>query len=282
MKKRINRHFIRRKIGFAIVGSVLGFVLANASAVQPTAGHAVPKPAWPDNGIAQRILPNAMTMFVENDHGKLRAWVVSEPAGGENVEALDFFSGQKMKVKVDREDDGHQEQSFTDPEGKFHSSIGQDYEFSGTASPLELPGINFGGSSIYLKNDKDGCYARLNSTISIDNRDSKSTPKWSKFPIYHSMSGPKECTTGSFHSSITSAIDLNDGTFLAAEGCFVFRLKKSDLSPAGSAPALSVFAEKEVRDAVSQIKNKSIQNPTGYLADALELPTSSNLSCKDD
>ena len=150
----MNTHFFQRTIGVALVRSALGFAVANASAAQPTAGHAVPKPAWPDNGIAQRMLPNASMMFVENDHGKLRAWVVSEPPGGENEEALDFFSGQKMKVKVDREEDGHQEQSFTDSEGKFHSSIGNYYEFSGISMPIELSGINFEGLNIHLKNKK--------------------------------------------------------------------------------------------------------------------------------
>ncbi|UKR53706.1 hypothetical protein K4A87_07525 [Xanthomonas fragariae] len=283
MKKRINRHFIRRKIGFAIVGSVLGFALANASAVQPTAGHAVPKPAWPDNGIAQRILPNAMTMFVENDHGKLRAWVVSEPAGEENVEALDFFSGQKMKVKVDREDDGHQEQSFTDPEGKFHSSIGQDYAFSGTSPPIDLPGISFDGNNIFLEPSKNYCSSNLIATSSERNyvTGEKPASTWNKFAIYHEMGNPKACSGGSFNSKITSALDLNDGTFLAIEGCFVFRLRKSDLSPVGSAPALRLIDESAMRLAINQAKKNNIQDVTAYIIKTLVPPTAIELSCKE-
>ncbi|UKR53704.1 hypothetical protein K4A87_07510 [Xanthomonas fragariae] len=281
MKKRINRHFIRRKIGFAIVGSVLGFALANASAVQPTAGHAVPKPAWPDNGIAQRILPNAMTMFVENDHGKLRAWVVSEPAGEENVEALDFFSGQKMKVKVDREDDGHQEQSFTDPEGKFHSSIGQDYAFSGISMPIELPGINFGGDNIFIKSSATYCSSSLSATHPEYKNNTKESSKfyWNKFAIHHVMGVPK-CPNGMFESEITSALDLNDGTFLAVENCFVFRLRKSDLSAVGSAPALRVIDVDEVRAALDQAKVSRIEDTTSYLVKTLNLPITAELSCK--
>ncbi|WP_235429754.1 hypothetical protein, partial [Xanthomonas sp. GPE 39] len=240
------------------------------------------KPVWPDNGIAQRMLPNASMMFVENEHGKLRAWVVSEPPGGDNVEALDFFTGQKIKVKVAREKDGRQYVMFTDGNGILHAPEDKKPQASVNSMPMELAGISLEGSNLSIKNKTNGCYVRLNSTISINDANSKSAKNWSKFPIYHSMSGPKNCTTGSFHSEITSALDLNDGTFLAIEGCFVFRLRKSDLSPIGLAPALRIVDEKEVRDAIAKIKNENIQDATGYLADTLKLPTVPGLSCKED
>jgi hypothetical protein len=75
---------------------------------------------------------------------------------------------------------------------------------------------------------------------------------------------------------------LNDGTFLAVEGCFVFRLRKSDLSPVGSAPALRVLDEGAVQAAINQSKGKNIQDATAYIAKALNLPIAPELSCKVD
>jgi hypothetical protein len=107
------------------LGAALGLSLGTSSLAQSATSHTSTKPTWPDNGVAQRMFPNGSTMFVDNDHGKLRAWVLSEAAGGENVEALDFFSGQRMKVKVDLEENGKQGQSFTDAKGGFHSTVGR-------------------------------------------------------------------------------------------------------------------------------------------------------------
>jgi|GEM_PF-4487599 len=277
----MNTHFFQRTIGVALVRSALGFAVANASAAQPTAGHAVPKPAWPDNGIAQRMLPNASMMFVENDHGKLRAWVVSEPPGGENEEALDFFSGQKMKVKVDREEDGHQEQSFKDSEGKSHSSTEQNYVFSGISMPIELPGITFEGNNILIKSSAAYCPSSLSSTRPKYNNFTKENPsyRWEKFTIYHVMGVPK-CPNGMFESEITSALDLNDGTFLAVENCFVFRLRKSNLLPVGSAPALRVIDTNEVKELIDQAKTGKIEDITDHLVKTLNLPISDKFSCK--
>ena len=120
------------------------------------------------------------------------------------------------------------------------------------------------------------------NSISPIKSEGSSSNNFGKFHIYHSMSGPKECFTSSFHAEIISALDLNDGTFLAAEGCFVFRLRKSDLFSVGSAPSLRVVDEKIVNDVIYNIKKNKIKNATVYLADALKLPTASKLSCKDD
>ena len=96
------------------------------------------------------------------------------------------------------------------------------------------------------------------------------------------MGNPKACSGGSFNSKITSALDLNDGTFLAIEGCFVFRLRKSDLSPVGSAPALRVIDESAMRLSINQAKKNNIQDVTAYIIKALVPPTAIELSCKED
>jgi hypothetical protein len=255
----------------------LALALTGASTTQAANNQPTSKPAWPDNGVAQRMLPNGATMFVENDHGKWHAWVLSQAIGGADVEALDFFSGQRMKVKVDLEDDGRQEQSFTDAKGGYHSSEGNAFEFSGTSLPINLQGLSFDGNNLFLKSSASYCSSNLITAKTAEG----STSTWSKFPVYH-VAGVPRCLNGMFDSKITSALDLNDGTFLAAEGCFVFRLRKSDLSPVGSAPALRVIDEGTVRTIIKQASDKNVQDVTDYLAKALNLPTSPELSCKDD
>lgn len=271
----------------------VALALTGASVVQATGDQPAPAPpqlaptgmlpAWPNDGIAQRMFPNGSTMFVENDHGKLCAWVLSETTGGKNVEALDFFSGQRMKVKADLEKDGRQDQSFTDAKGDFHSNVGREFEFSGTSLPIGLPGISFDGNTVFLKGSINYCSGNITAATPAHNgaADPMSTT-WSKFAIYHWMGTPKVCPGGSFNSKITSALDLNDGTFLAVEGCFIFHLRKSDLSPVGLAPALRVIDESVLQTAINQTKGKITQDAIDYLTKALNLPTGSELSCKND
>jgi hypothetical protein len=266
---------------FYVAGVTLA--LNGASAAQVTGGQPAAKPVWPDNGIAQRQFPSGSTMFVENDHGQWRAWVLSEATGDADVEALDFFSGQRMKVKVDLEDDGRQDQSFTDAKGRFHSTAGRQFEFSGTALPINLEGLSFDGNNLFLKSSPSYCSSNLIATTPAKdgNAGVAGTSSWSKFTIYHTV-GVSKCPNGMFDSKITSALDLNDGTFLAIEGCFVFRLRKSDLTPVGSAPALHVIDESAVRDTTEQAKAKNVQDVTDYLVKTLKIPTTSELSCPDE
>lgn len=278
--RRIELLGIPRALCFAT-----GVVLAMSGPSEARSGGQVPaKPVWPDNGIAQRVFPNGSTMFVESEQGRLRAWVLSETTGSANVEALDFFSGQRLKVKVDLESDGRQEQSFTDAQGRDHFSIGRDFAFSGTSMPVELPGLDFDGNTLQLDGAINNCL--VNITAVTPSRSygvsQQNTAGWSKFPIYHLLGGPKGCPSGFFHSKVTSALDLNDGTFLASEGCFVFRLRKSDLSPVGSAPSLSIVDESVVAAAIEKANGQNIEDATAYLAKALNLPTNPELSCKDD
>lgn len=266
------------------LGAVLGLAFGGVSIAQQVIEQAAPpKAVWPDNGIAQRVFSNGSTMFVDNDRGKLRAWVLSETTGSENVEALDFFSGQRMRVKVDLEEDGKQAQSFTDAKGDFHSTVGGDFQFSGTSLPIDLPGMSFDGSTVFLKSSANYCSSNMTAATSTsgDALAHGPIPSWSKFPVYHLMGSAKNCLGGSFDSKITSALDLNDGTFLAVEGCFVFRLHKSDLSPVGSAPALRVIDESAVQAAIKQAEVANIQDATGYVAKTLSLPITPELSCKE-
>lgn len=268
----------------------------SAPASAPAASSSSPaqaKPLWPDNGIAQRRFDAGgnMTMFVEDDHGVRRAWVVSSFAERIDSEhgwakALDFFSGKVIKVKVGLTEDGHEDQVFTAPDGTFHFD-GADprYPFSGTAWGLNLPGLSFGVDNVLLSGTIDNCYVGLLATGPVTNYETGQKPaaRWMKYPIYKTHNpGPKGCPDGFLDSLIGGALDLGDGTFLASEGCFIFRLRKSDLSPVGAAPALRVVDASIVHAAIAKLHGKKVADAAGYLIKALNLPTSPELSCKDD
>lgn len=277
MEKRMTSQFIRRRISFSIAGLALSLAIVSVSFAKLETGHATPKQAWPDNGIAQRRFPNGSTMFVEDDKGKLRAWVLSETTGSKHVEALDFFSGERMKVEVNLEEDGRQNQSFTDAQGVFHTTVGSQFYFSGTSLPIDLPGISFDGKTIFLDESKNYCASSMTSAI-----DKKAPTLSGHFTIYHRAANPKVCSGGHFNSKITSALDLNDGTFLGVEDCFVFRLRKSDFSTVGSAPALRVVDEAALQTAINQAKARNAQDVTEYVAKALNLPSAPELSCNKE
>ena len=235
------------------------------------------RPSWPDNGIAQRQLPDAGLMFVEDDHGTLHAWVL-ENAGGSRVRALDFFSGRQVEAKVRLEGGGGQDTGFTGPDGKFHSGQDSTFRHSGLASPIELPGLDFDGGTVDLKGTRDECDVQLTATTGQASEGAAAVP--GRFLIYHTMGGPKGCASGLLDSAVTSALDLNDGTFLAAEGCFVFRLRRSDLLPVGSAPALRAVGRDRLKAVLEAARTRSIRDAGAYLAKALDVPTSPKLSCR--
>lgn len=279
----------------AIAGFVVPLALSMACVAGPptSAGNPAPSaatqvsalPAWPRNGIAQRRFDGGV-MFVETDHGKLHAWVLSMPLDDKaSVEALDFFSGKVMKVKGQWNDEGRQDASFTDPNGKYHFySADPRFRFSGTDMMRSLPGLNFIGQVIDVDSRISNCSLHLEATTPIKNYLTGQEPAvaWQKFPIYHTSAPPQGCSSGDLTSAIDSALDLGDGTFLAAEGCFVFRLRKSDLSPVGSAPALRVLDESTIKVALAKLHGKTVDDLTGYTIRTLTLPSGPGVSCKED
>ncbi|RDS81031.1 hypothetical protein [Dyella psychrodurans] len=277
---KYDKNNIRRlmsRIGFLAVGLGLALIVGGTGAAQSVSNEARPKPVWPGNGIAQREFPNGSNMFVENDHGTWRIWVL-ELVNGDYVQALDFFSGECMRVKVKFSPDGEQDFAFTDAKGKFHTATDEGFHFTGPVAG-DLNDVVFGRRALRFEGTNNSCDVTLGAVITCyqaaDNR-------WSKFPIYRIAAVPTGCHSGNLDSLVDTALDLDDGTFLVTEGCYVFRLRKSDLSPVGSAPALRVVDESAVQAVIDQAKGKSIDDATGYLAKALNLPTDPKLSCKED
>jgi hypothetical protein len=246
-------------------------------------GDQTAKPVWPHNGVAQRMLPGAYTMFVEHDdHGQWHAWVMN---GEEDAEALDFFSGKVIHVKADMDDHGQQSRFFTDPSGGVHGTLDKGFEFSLTGAGGLPGGISFAGGLQSLRGTNcSTSFIGIKGGVSEDDP-MEEHPKWTKVPIYRVAANTfrgTSCKNAKLEGGVNTGLDLEDGTFLITEGCWVFRLRKSDLSPVGAAPGLRLVDKAALQAAIDQAKGKDIQDASAYLAKALNLSFDAANSCKAD
>lgn len=251
---------------------------ANAlSSAQPPAKQSAPHPVWPDNGVAQRRFPGAFNMFVENDHGKWHAWVMSG-LGAHDAKALDFFSGKVRKVTAQLDEDTQQQDfSFTDAAGNDHFPRGTKFEVE---SQRDLPdGLDRSLQSLDL--EATGCPESFDP-IDGGKAESNSAPKWSKIPIFRDGPAPGTpgCPNGAYGSELHSTLDLGDGTFLATMGCWVFRLRTSDLMPVGAAPALRIVDAAAMQKVIDQAKSMHVKDAAAYIKQALHLDIDDANSCK--
>lgn len=251
---------------------------ANArSSAQTPAGQSAPHPEWPDNGVAQRRFPGAFNMFVENDHGKWHAWVMSG-LGAHDARALDFFSGKEMKVTAQLDEDTQQQDfSFTDAAGNDHFPRGTKFEVTSTR---DLPN----GLARSLQNldlEASGCPEGFGA-IDGGKAESNSAPKWSKIPIFRDSPAPGTpgCPNGAYGSELHSTLDLGDGTFLATIGCWVFRLRTSDLMPVDVAPALRIVNAGAIQKVIDHAKNMHVKDAATYIKQTLHLDIDDANSCK--
>jgi hypothetical protein len=268
-------HVFHHLLGVAI--ALAGASVTHAAEEQPAS-----KPVWPDNGVAQRMLPGAYNMFVEkDDQGQWHAWAMN--GDGEDAQALDFFSGKQMHVKAGLLDNGQQSRDFVDTAGGVHTPQDKGFMFTLSGAGGLPGGIEFGGDDFSLEGAADtNCstsFISVKGGVSDDDPMAKH-PKWKKVPIYHVAARKGGCPSGYLRSSISTALDLEDGTFLVTMNCWVFRLRKSDLSPVGSASGLRIVGESALQAAIEQAKGKNIQDVTNYLSKALNLSFDAANSCK--
>jgi len=247
------------------------------SSAEPSARPSVPHPAWPDNDVAQRRFPGAFNMFVENHDGQWHAWVMSG-LGAQDAKALDFFTGKVMKVTAQLDDDTQQQDfSFTDPAGHDHFPRGTKFEVE---SQRDLPdGLDRSLQSLDL--ETTGCPESFDP-IDGGEAEPNHAPRWAKIPIFRDSPAPgtPDCLQGAYGSELHSTLDLGDGTFLATMGCWVFRLRTSDLTPVGAAPGLRVVNAAAIRRAIDQAKGMHLKDAASYLNKALHLDISDANSCK--
>lgn len=254
----------------------------------PTAPPPVPpKVAWPDNGIAQRRLEGGFNynMFVENDNGTWRAWVQSDMNDPERkswakAKALDFFSGKEQMVRASVDDLSFQQTpGFVDSKGKYHGPEDRRFSFNNRG---ELIGLHDGeqlrqGESLSLHGER--CSASFIGVRGGLSRGWTFYSSWTKIPLIYERALGSLCPESQFESGFDSTLDLGDGTFLATMGCWVFRLRKADLSPAGEAPALRIVDEAAMKAAIDKAKGQHIEDATAYLVQALGLELDDANTC---
>ena len=270
-----------RLIARFAAGLGLGMLLGTTVMAQQVGSQTTPKPVWPDNGIAQRKLPGAYNMFVEHDgHGQWHAWAMN--GDGADAQALDFFSGKKMHVKAGLLDNGQQSPDFVDAKGGFHDGVdsASDYPFFLSMSRGMPASGNLRSSSQDFHLEAEGCPERFGS-IEGDATNRDSHTKWAKILIYHHRPAPgmAGCPNGAYLSGIEDTLDLGDGTFLAVMNCWIFRLRESDLSPVGSAPALRIVDANAMQKAIDQAKGSHLEDAATYLGKALHLDIDAKNSC---
>lgn len=251
----------------------------------PTAPPPVPpKVAWPDNGIAQRRLEGGFNynMFVENDNGTWRAWVQSDMSGGmprtrTKAKALDFFSGQQLMVKASVDEESkQQEPGFIDPRGSIHGPHDQSFEFNRGEAISSRYGGEFSLEAI-------NCPVNLGGIQGGVSQGWEFHPTWIKIPMILDRSNTRKdspCKDGRFFSVINSTLDLNDGTVLVTMSCWVFRLRRSDLSPVGNAPALRIVDGAAMNSAIDKAKGQPIEDARAYLDRALDLNFDAAYACR--
>ena len=61
--------------------------------------------------------------------------------------------------------------------------------------------------------------------------------------------------------------------------CWIFRLRKSDLTPVGEAPALRIVDEADMKAAIDAAEGQHIENGTTYLSRALKLHIEEAYAC---
>jgi hypothetical protein len=92
---------------------------------------------------------------------------------------------------------------------------------------------------------------------------------WAKVAMHHAPPDG-DCPSGEWVSEVRSALDLRDGTFLAAIGDYIYRLRMADLSPAGQAPSLRIINAARAQAIAKRIVAEQVDDPNEYLKQALD------------
>jgi hypothetical protein len=264
-------------------------------------------PVWPNNGIAQRQFFNGGLTFVENDKGKWQAWIISGSSRwGEwkerdnsnklKGEVLNFFSGETQIVYPGYTEDQHSLSEFKTLKGKLHEEVYQssrEYEYITLGLRDNIQNLDFGSYQkrplfndnavkLFFSHPSNNCSIAVGSVTGYPLGEAaparfekvKVSPSWRKLLFYYEPP-TKHCPSGRWGFKPTGVMSLNDGTFLLTTQYYVFRLRFSDLSPVGSAPALYVldadYVEKKLANALAGIDPKTITDQNDFLMKALNL-----------
>ena len=253
----------------------------------PTAEHAAPAPAlaeagaetalaWPRTDIAERRF-DTDRMFIEQDGRAWRAWAVSRPDKG-RVRAMEFFTGAVIEGHLDVDATSPRHDVLTDDAGKPHRWLA-DASFQPRPDPGDGNGaMYFGhgdialdfGDTVFASDPHGLCPLELHVVARQPVKDrADMSSAWAKVAMYHApVDG--DCPRGEWVSEVRSALDLRDGTFLAAIGDRLFQLNMADLSAAGQAPFLRIIDAARAQAIAKRIVAEQVDNPNEYLKQALD------------
>lgn len=191
---------------------------------------------------------------------------------------MEFFSGAVIEGRLNVDDASAQRYVLTDDTGKQHRWPA-DASFQPRPDPGDGNGaMYFGhgdialdfGDTLFASDPQGLCPLELHVVARQPGKDrADMSSSWAKVAMYHAPPDG-DCPSGEWISEVRSALDLQDGTFLAAIGDRLFRLHMADLSPVGQAPSLRIIDAARARTIAQQIVAGQIDDPNGYLTHALD------------
>ena len=214
-------------------------------------------PQWSNYGPAERRFEVGFVMFGEHRDGQWHAWVPSywgdwvplhETIDGEapyrgpqRGQVLEFFSGNVVDAIVGQDEMGHAIPAFTTLDGVCHApgraADLPDLRSHDLIRNREVGNLTFASYWQFDPSGYEGCDTTL--TVVEKHDDQGEDLLWRRLILDYSP--PTErCPHGHWQSQVRAALDLQDGTFLAALQSKVVRLSFADLSPVGTGATVRI------------------------------------------
>lgn len=191
---------------------------------------------------------------------------------------MEFFTGAVIEGRLDVDDKPSRHYVLTNDAGKPHRWLA-DASFQPRPDPGDGNGaIYFGhddialdfGDTVFASDSQGLCPLELHVVARQPGKDrADMSSAWAKVAMYHAPPD-SDCPSGEWVSEVRSALDLQDGTFLAAIGDRLFRLDMADLSATGQTPSLRIIDAARARAIAKRIVAEQVDDPNGYLTHALD------------
>ncbi|MGN6150891.1 MAG: hypothetical protein ACTHOH_02635 [Lysobacteraceae bacterium] len=232
-------------------------------------------PRWPRTDIAERRF-DGDRLFIEREGNTWRAWAVSSPAQG-RARAMEFFTGAVIEGRLDADDRPPRHYMLTDDAGKPHRWLAE-ASFQPRPDPGDGNGaMYFGhgdialgfGDTVFAGDPQGLCPLELHVVARKPGKDRTDiSSAWAKVAMHHAPPDG-DCPSGEWVSEVRSALDLRDGTFLAAIGDYIYRLHMADLSPVGQARSLRVIDASAASNIARRISAGKTEDPNGDFTPSL-------------
>lgn len=254
---------------------------ASGTQAQPVAhaeasSRAEGMPTWPKIETALRQFPGEQ-MFIDRKGGRWAAWVVSVPSGNQ-AEAMEFFTGQRMTVTFEAIETLPRTYRIIDPQG-----LSRTWQAGASFLVDDRDGNNGGAiyfgdagnaidfrESLYVEGRQGRCPLEL-SVISRMPTGQVRIPHATASKVLMYLDAPSaDCPNGKWVSDIHSALDLRDGTMLVTLGDYVVRLRHEDLLPVGDANGVLVRDASDIRALIARMTPENAADPNHGLSQMLK------------